>query len=59
LEEGEGKHKKGKYKWSVRLGNMLWKEEGDPYSFMDVKIGTNTVLRSKESDSYEKFANRD
>ena len=59
LEKGTGKHKNGKYKWSIRLQNMLYKKKGDPYSFLDLKMGTNTVLRSKDSTSYGKFSDRD
>ena len=38
---------------------MLFKKEGSPYSFLDLKMGTDTVLRSKDSSSYQKFASRD
>lgn len=58
-EESPKKKKKKKVKpYSIVLKNMLFKKEGK-YSFLDLKMGDCTVLRSAESNSFAKFEKRD
>jgi len=59
-DEKEEETKPKKYK-RIKLENMLYNSvnSSEPYSYLDLKMGTDTVLRSTTSTSYAKFVKRD
>ena len=59
-EDNDNPDKKPKKYQRLKLENLLYKEMNkDPYSYLDLKMGTDTVLRSPTSSSYQKFVKRD
>ena len=47
-------------KFNIKLSNMLYKQVDDrPYSFLDLKMGTDCVLKTPASKDYKKYKDRD
>ena len=47
-------------KFLIKLDNMLYKKKGSiACSFLDLKMGTDTCLKSRGSESYYKYVLRD
>ena len=50
-----------KLRYRVQLRNMAFKENNkvEPMSLLDIKMGTNTVLKTSEDPYYKQFCERD